>query len=96
MASDRELQEMWIQLVANWSNAAEFMVRLLPTARHDDAAGHAGAAAATGPAAPMAPPDDRDAAIQRLADRLAELERRLDLSGLNDGSSNGGSGSTNA
>jgi len=96
MASDRELQDAWVRVVANWSAAAELMARLLPNGRHDNAAGHARPASAAGSPPPMAPPDDRDAAIQRLADRIAELERRLDLNGLSDGSSNRSPGDTNA
>jgi hypothetical protein len=94
MASDRELQNAWIQLVGTWSNAAELMTRLLPAGRHDTASGCAGAASPAGSAAPVAPSDDRDAAIQRLADRVADLERRLAASGHGNGSSNGGNTST--
>jgi hypothetical protein len=96
MASDRELQDAWVGLVATWSNAAELMTRLLPAGRHDTTSGRAGAASPAGSAPPVAPSDDRDAAIQRLADRVADLERRLAASGHGNGNSNGGNSNTSA
>jgi hypothetical protein len=85
MASDRELQDAWVRLVANWSSAAERMTRPRLDDRLDNAPGRARAAPAAGPTAPVAPLDDRDAALQRLANRVAELERRLALNAGRDG-----------
>ncbi|MEJ0048253.1 MAG: hypothetical protein WDN04_20605 [Rhodospirillales bacterium] len=79
MATDRELVDGWARLVTLWAEAAERAARLLPGGVPDGAAGRAGPAAPPGPAAPVAAPDARDATIQRLADRVAELERRLGL-----------------
>jgi hypothetical protein len=74
LATSREMQEGWLRTLAVWAQAAEAASRLLPSAR---SAGPAGPHAAAGPAAPMAAPDARDAAIQRLGERIDELERIL-------------------
>jgi hypothetical protein len=81
LATDRELQEHWVRLVAMWADAASLAARFLPGG--DDVSCQfggptgAGSAAAAGTAAAVAAPDARDAAIQRLAERVEELERRL-------------------
>ncbi len=86
LATDREVQEGWVRLVALWAEGAERMLRLMPAmAPFDGAPGRAGAPAPAGPAAPVAAPDARDATIERLAERVAELERRL--AGLTEGHS---------
>lgn len=81
MATDRELQDGWVRLVELWADAAERATRLFPLGRrpssHDEPSGHTGSTAPARAASVMAPPDDRDAAIRRLAERVAELERRL-------------------
>jgi hypothetical protein len=77
LATDRELQDAWVRFVALWADAAERAARLLPAAAHDGATGCAGPAAPSRATAVMVAPDDRDAAIQRLEQRIAELERRL-------------------
>jgi hypothetical protein len=90
LATDREAQETWVRLVDLWAQTAERAARLLPAhllptplpptmplATHDRAHGPAGPAAPPGPPPPVAAPDARDATIHRLAERIAELERRL-------------------
>jgi hypothetical protein len=79
LATDRELHESWIRWVTLWAQAAHAATSLLPGAAppHEPAPGRAGSAAPAGPAAPVAAPDARDATIERLAERVAELERRL-------------------
>ncbi len=73
-AADREAQETWQALAALWAGAAGAMVPMLPGGwPHEPAR-----AAAPPRAAPVAAaPDARDAEIRRLAERVAELERRL-------------------
>ena len=78
LATDREMQEGWVRLIELWAQAATTAAALLPGALpHDSTDRRAGPAAPAGPAAALAAPDARDATIQRLADRVAELERRL-------------------
>jgi hypothetical protein len=80
LATDREAVDAWTRLVTLWAETAERAARLLPGAgAPDGAAGRAGSAAPAGAAAPVAAPDARDATIQHLANRVAELERRLAL-----------------
>jgi hypothetical protein len=71
LAVDRELQEAMQRLVAGWATAAR---ALIP---HDGPARPARAAAAARPAPAAAAPDARDAEIERLGARIAELEARL-------------------
>jgi hypothetical protein len=80
LATDREMHEAWIRLVALWAQAAQAASRLLPAslaAPADGPSGRAGPAAPARPTAAVAAPDARDAAHQRLADRVEELERKL-------------------
>jgi hypothetical protein len=77
MATDREMQDNWVRLVAVWAQAAEQATRLLAGVAHSAAAGCAGPASPSRPASAMAASDSRDAALQRLAERVDELERRL-------------------
>jgi hypothetical protein len=79
LATDREMVDAWTRLVTLWAETAERAARLLPAGAPDAAGGRTGPAAPAGAAAPVAAPDARDATIQRLADRVAELERRLAL-----------------
>jgi hypothetical protein len=73
-ASDRELLEGFRTLVDHWAQAAQAAAAFLPGG--DDAKrGGAGAGQPAGAAAAAAAPDARDAAIERLAERVAELER---------------------
>ena len=83
-ASDRELQESWQALAGLWAGVAGAMLRGLPRGLPDDrgggraaAPGGAGAAAPAGSTAAAAASDARDAEIERLARRVADLERRL-------------------
>ncbi len=92
MATDRELQDAWVRLVKLWADAAESAARLLPQTRHDQSPGRSRSAAPPRAPSVMAPSDDRDAAIRRLAERVAELERRL---ADNEGSRNPGDGAGN-
>jgi hypothetical protein len=82
-AADRELQETWQRLAAIWAGVAGAMLQGLPRGPFDGSpsdrttAGHAGSAAPARTAPAAAAPDPRDAEIDRLGDRIAELERRL-------------------
>jgi hypothetical protein len=82
-AADREWQESWQTLAGLWAGVAGAMLqqlpRGLPDVRPAGAAppGGAGAAAPARPAPAAAASDARDAEIERLAGRVAELERRL-------------------
>jgi hypothetical protein len=77
-ATDRELQEGWVRLINLWAQAAASAARMLPgTAPREPARGSAGPTAQAGSPPTMAASDDRDATIRRLADRVADLERRL-------------------
>jgi len=78
-AADREVQETWQTLAALWAGVAGAMLQGLPRGTADEAGGFPGARpfAAPRPAPAAAAPDARDAEIERLAGRVAELERRL-------------------
>ena len=73
-ACDRELREGMARLVEIWAQAARTIAAFLP-GPGDGAFGRAGAGAAAGTPAAHAAPDARDLVVQRLADRVAELER---------------------
>src|SRR6202012_263911 len=65
-----------------WDPGQRASARPSPTggearARHEHAEGRAGAAAAAGGATAAVAPDTRDAAIERLTRRIAELDARL-------------------
>jgi hypothetical protein len=77
MITDVELQDTLMRLVAIWAETAARMARLMPLGPHDTAARPPGPATPSRPAAPVAASDDRDAAIRELAERVAQLERRL-------------------
>ena len=78
LATDREMTDAWVRLVRLWAETAERAVRLMPTGTPGEPAHRpAGPAAPTGAPAFVAASDARDATIQRLAERVAELERRL-------------------
>ena len=79
LATDREAVDAWTRLVTLWAETAERAARLLPGGAPDGSAGRAGPAAPAGPTAPVAAFDARDATIQHLANRVAELERKLAL-----------------
>jgi hypothetical protein len=81
-AADREVQETWQTLAGLWAGAAAAMLHGLPRGAPDGrpappAPASPGAAAPARPAPAAAAPDARDAEIERLAGRIAELERRL-------------------
>jgi hypothetical protein len=82
-AADRELGETWGTLAGLWAGIAGAMVQFAPRGVADDRSGFpsppglAGAAAPARPAPAAAAPDARDAEIERLARRVADLERRL-------------------
>ncbi len=75
LAADRETQEAWARWVTAWAAAAEAAAALLPVGH--DGVGGARSTAPAGAAAAVAAPDARNDAIRRLAERVAELERRL-------------------
>ena len=78
MATDRELVDAWTRLLTLWAEAAERATRLLPGGPPPDGSpGRPGPAAPAGATPALAAPDARDATIERLAERVAELERRL-------------------
>ena len=70
-AVDRELQETWQRMLALWAQAAGG-----PLPGWSDA-GRSRSPVAPRATAAAAAPDTRDAEIGRLAERVAELERRL-------------------
>ena len=77
ISADREAQEIWRSLLAVWAGVAASAMKALP--RHDGISpGGGGSADAPRAAAAAAASDPRDAEIDRLASRIAELERRLD------------------
>ncbi len=81
LATDREALAAWTRFVELWAAGARAAGALLPAhlpgPTHDGAAGRAGAEPQAGTAAPVAAPDARDVALERLASRVAALERRL-------------------
>jgi hypothetical protein len=85
MASDRELQETWRATMALWAGVATAVLSATtPHTRHSassrDERGRQrpGAKHAAGAKATAAPPDSRDAEIERLARHIATLEARLE------------------
>ncbi|HTR15827.1 MAG TPA: hypothetical protein VMI52_02180 [Acetobacteraceae bacterium] len=76
LAADRELQETWQRLVAAWAASANSAAAWLP-AGPDGPPGRPGAPQSPGAPTASAAPDPRDAEIERLGRRVAELERRL-------------------
>ena len=74
MATDQEVPLALTRLAALWAEGARAAGAWLP----DGSAGRAGTKPPQGPAAAAAAPDARDLAIERLARRVEELERRLD------------------
>jgi hypothetical protein len=81
LAVDREAQEGWQALLAVWAGAAAAMLQGLPRGGHDSGRSRAPAAPRAAPAAAAPDAGDakhgRDAEIERLGRRIAELERRL-------------------
>jgi uncharacterized protein YceH (UPF0502 family) len=81
LAVDREAQETWHVLLSLWAGAAGNMINGLSRGLADEPAGHgrraAGPAAAPRSAPVAAAPDPRDAEVEQLRERVAELERRL-------------------
>ena len=78
LATDREAQERWRTLLALWAGAAQSVLAGMPHGARERADRRARSDAAAGPSAAAVAPNARDAEIERLAGRLAELERRLD------------------
>src|SRR3974390_3491959 len=79
---DREAQETWQAMLALWAGAATAMLAAVPPAgvhghAYDPAARRTSADAAPGSPPPSAPPDNGDAAIDRLTRHIHELEARL-------------------
>jgi uncharacterized protein YceH (UPF0502 family) len=90
LASDRETQELWQAALALWAGTAAAM---LAPQRHERTRRRAGAAEAAGPAPAAAASDTRDAEVERLTRRVAELEQRL--AELERGQRDGGAGRGN-
>lgn len=78
LAADREMQEAWQTTMAMWAGAATAMLRGWPRATgFEYGPSRPRPAAPAGPPAPAAAPDAGNAAVERLLDRIAELEARL-------------------
>ena len=83
LADDREAAQTWQRMVDGWARMAEAMIAATPEpspahpspAHRDERV--PGPAAPAGATAAAAAPDARDAELERLATRVAELERRL-------------------
>jgi hypothetical protein len=75
--TDGEIHDSMMRLVAAWADTAARMIRLMPPGPHEIPARPPGPAAPARPTATVAASDDRDAALRELADRVAQLERRL-------------------
>jgi len=78
LADDREAAQTWQRMVDGWARMAEAMIAAIPEpspARRDERV--PGTAAPAGATAAAAAPHARDAELERLATRVAELERRL-------------------
>jgi hypothetical protein len=82
-ATDPDLVHAWTRLLEIWAATARGATLLIPpmppagAAARDTAPGGARPAPPAGSAAADAAPDARDAALERLARRVEELERRL-------------------
>jgi len=77
LAVDREMQEGFQRSLALWGLMAQNLAQHLPKGGQFEAPRRTGAAAPPRPAASTAASDARDAELARLAERVAELERRL-------------------
>jgi hypothetical protein len=77
LAVDREMQEGFQRGLALWGMMAQNLAQSLPKAAPHEAPRRAGTAAPPRSAASTAASDARDAELARLAERVAELERRL-------------------
>jgi len=82
LAADREMYEGFQRGLGIWSAAAQNIAQNLPKAPVRDPPRRSGSAAPAGAASGPVAPDARDAELARLAERVAELERKLaELSG---------------
>jgi len=81
IAADPELRESWQTVMALWAGAMSTVLRGIPREqqvwRHDGTPGRSGPAETSRASAAASAPDARDAEIERLADHVAALERRL-------------------
>jgi hypothetical protein len=85
LAVDREGHEAWQTLLAMWAGQATAVFATIPRSSADDAARDRRTAPGDGARPPASPrpaatapaPDARDVEIERLRERVAELERRL-------------------
>jgi uncharacterized protein YceH (UPF0502 family) len=77
LAVDREMQEGFQRGLALWGAMAQNLAQSLPKGPQHEAPRRTGPAAAPRSAADSAASDARDAELARLAERVAELERRL-------------------
>jgi hypothetical protein len=76
LAVDREAQEAWCALLSLWAGTAGAVFGGLPRGLADDPRQRP-AATAPRPAPTVAAPDAGDTEVERLRERIAELERRL-------------------
>ena len=77
-AADREAQESWQSLLALWAGAANAMMQAIPAGM--PSGGHTdpgGPRTPAGAATVAAAPDASAAEVERLGQRIGELERRL-------------------
>jgi len=74
-AVDVEAQESWVRLAALWARASGMMAMAVAGGVIDDSGSRPAAAAR--PATAAAASDPRDAEIDRLTERVGELERQL-------------------
>jgi hypothetical protein len=78
VACDREVQETWQMLAGLWAGVASLMLQGLPRGQPDGYPPIRARPSATArPPPAAAASDSRDAEVERLARRVAELERRL-------------------
>jgi hypothetical protein len=78
---DREMQDALLRVVDGWAAQSRAALRILGPALRgvgpDGATPPSGTNVSPGSKAAAAAPDGRDAVIQQLLDRVAELERRI-------------------
>src|SRR5208337_1547403 len=76
LAVDREAQEAWCVLLSLWVGAVGAVLGGLPRGLADDPRQRP-TATAPRPASTVAAPDAGDTEVERLRERVAELERRM-------------------
>jgi truncated hemoglobin YjbI len=78
---DREMQDVLLRAIDGWAVQSRAMLRMMHPLQEGSGDRHAtfaaGPDAAARAAAAAATPDERDAVIRELLERVAELERRI-------------------